>query len=153
MFYVEDFYKSFGSSDFNSHGDSRFEKLEDVGLGFSGTQKKKYWSSLNHLQYFLRAHNIFNFFPSENKKQKYSFQKENIELFNTTYSFYSKKLPLTLFRYSIIYIWMYHIKPPAWVRVIIWVMWILIWFYCIIKPLAGVRVRARFQSLNIWISE
>jgi hypothetical protein len=44
---------------FNSYGDSRFEKLEDVGLGFSGTQKKKYWSSLNHLQYFLRAHNIF----------------------------------------------------------------------------------------------
>ena len=44
---------------FNSHGDSRFEKLEDVGWGFSGTQKKKYWSSLNHLQYFLRAHNIF----------------------------------------------------------------------------------------------
>jgi hypothetical protein len=27
---------------FNSYGDSRFEKLEDVGLGFLGTQKKKY---------------------------------------------------------------------------------------------------------------
>jgi hypothetical protein len=47
---------------FNSNGDSRFKKVEIVVLGFSGTQKKKYWSSLNHLQYFLRAHNIFNFF-------------------------------------------------------------------------------------------
>jgi len=47
---------------FNSYGDSRFKKVEIVVLGFSGTQKKKYWSSLNHLQYFLRAHNIFNFF-------------------------------------------------------------------------------------------
>ncbi len=42
---------------FNSCGDSRFEKLEDFGL--LRHTKKKYWSSLNHLQYFLRAHNIF----------------------------------------------------------------------------------------------